>query len=106
MVADPKGRLNEIINGYLDRDGGAGVDTGVVAGHLAQMKLFGIRQGVEFFPAQDNFGAQRKDYLDRVIKLNQLDTIEDVYLPRLLERLCPVNMKYPQSRRRERQRLL
>ena len=74
MVADPKARLTEIINGYLDRDGGAGVDTGIVAGHLAQMKLFGIRQGVEFFPAQDNFGSQRKDYLDRVIKLNQLDT--------------------------------
>ena len=72
MVADPKARLKEIIDGYLDRDGGIGVDTSIVAGHLAQMKLFGIRQGVEFFPGQDNFGSQRKDYLDRVIKFNQL----------------------------------
>jgi hypothetical protein len=38
------------------------------------MKMFGIRQGVEFFPAQDNFGNQRKDFIDRVIKYNQLDT--------------------------------
>jgi hypothetical protein len=38
------------------------------------MKLFGIRQGVEFFPGQDNFGNQRKDFIDRVIKYNQLDT--------------------------------
>jgi hypothetical protein len=35
------------------------------------MKLFGIRQGVEFFPAQDNFGNRRKDFIDRVIKYNQ-----------------------------------
>ncbi len=84
MVADPRARLKEIIDGYLDRDGGIGVDTSIVAGHLAQMKLFGIRQGVEFFPGQDNFGSQRKDYLDRVIKFNQLDTrldsIWDYYL--------------------------
>ena len=42
------------------------IDTGIVAAHLAQMKLFGIRQGVEFFAAQDNFGNQRKDFIDRV----------------------------------------
>jgi hypothetical protein len=26
---------------------------------LSQMKMFGIRQGVEFYPEQDNFGTQR-----------------------------------------------
>ena len=25
---------------------------------LSQMKMFGIRQGVEFYPDQDNFGTQ------------------------------------------------
>ena len=84
MAVDSKSRLKEIIDGYLDKDGGAGIDTGIVAGHLAQMRLFGIRQGVEFFPAQDNFGNQRKDFLDRVAKYNQLDTrldsIWDYYL--------------------------
>ena len=74
MAVDAKARLKEIIDSYLEKDGGAMIDTGVVASHLAQMKLFGIRQGVEFFPAQDNFGNQRKDFLDRVIKYNQLDT--------------------------------
>ena len=38
------------------------------------MKLFGIRQGVEFFPSQDNFGNQRKDFVDRVLKYNRMDT--------------------------------
>lgn len=74
MAADAKSRLKEIVDSYLEKDGGIGVDTGVVAAHLAQMKLFGIRQGVEFFPAQDNFGNQRKDFIDRVIKYNQIDT--------------------------------
>ena len=72
--SDPKTRLKEIIDSYLEKDGGGMIDTGIVASHLAQMKLFGIRQGVEFFPAQDNFGNQRKDFVDRVVKYNQLDT--------------------------------
>ena len=71
---DAKARLKEIVDSYIEKDGGASVDTGIVASHLAQMKLFGIRQGVEFFPAQDNFGNQRKDFIDRVIKFNQIDT--------------------------------
>jgi hypothetical protein len=74
MAVDAKARLKEIVDSYLEKDGGAAIDTGIVASHLAQMKLFGIRQGVEFFPAQDNFGNQRKDFIDRVIKYNQVDT--------------------------------
>jgi hypothetical protein len=84
MAVDAKARLQEIINSYIDKDGSSTVDTGVVAAHLAQMKMFGIRQGVEFFPSQDNFGNQRKDFIDRVIKYNQLDirldSIWDYYL--------------------------
>ena len=59
---------------HIERDGSQYVDTGIVASHIAQMKLFGIRQGVEFFPSQDNFGNQRKDFIDKVIKYNKLDT--------------------------------
>ena len=73
-MADARARLQEIINAYLDKDSNIVVDTGIVASHIAQMKLFGIRQGVEFFPTQDNFGAQRKDFLDRVLKYNKMDT--------------------------------
>ena len=73
-MAQVNSRLKEIIDAYIERDGSAGIESGIVASHLAQMKLFGIRQGVEFFPTQDNFGNQRKDFLDRVIKYNKLDT--------------------------------
>jgi len=73
MAVDTKARLKEIIDAAVEKDPGAHVDTMIVGSHLAQMKMFGIRQGVEFFPTQDNFGNQRKDFLDRVIKYNQLD---------------------------------
>ena len=73
-MANAKARLKEIIDAYIERDGNAVVDSGIVASHIAQMKLFGIRQGVEFFPSQDNFGNQRKDFIDRVLKYNKLDT--------------------------------
>lgn len=73
-MAETTARLQEIINAYIERDGSQYVDTGIVAGHIAQMKLFGIRQGVEFFPSQDNFGNQRKDFIDKVVKYNKLDT--------------------------------
>ena len=55
-----------------DATGGA-TDTMLIHAHLAQMKMFGIRQGVEFYPAQDNFGQQRYDFIQQVIKFNQLD---------------------------------
>jgi len=71
---DANSRLKEIIDSYIEKDGGANIDTGIVASHVAQMKLFGIRQGVEFFPSQDNFGNQRKDFVDRVLKYNRMDT--------------------------------
>ena len=55
-----------------DSTGGA-TDTMLIHAHLAQMKMFGIRQGVEFYPGQDNFGSQRYDFIQQVIKFNQLD---------------------------------
>ena len=73
-MSEAQVRLKEIIDSYIERDGSQYVDTGIVAAHIAQMKLFGIRQGVEFFPSQDNFGAQRKDFIDKVAKYNKLDT--------------------------------
>jgi hypothetical protein len=73
-MSDVKQRLQEIIDAAVERSGEADVETMVVASHLAQMRMFGIRGGVEFFAQQDNFGNQRKDFLDRVIKYNQIDS--------------------------------
>jgi hypothetical protein len=48
------------------------------------MKMFGIRQGVEFYPAQDNFGTQRFDFIQQVIKFNKLDARLDAIWDRFL----------------------
>jgi hypothetical protein len=71
-MSEVKKRLHEIVEAAVD---GAdnNVETMIVAGHMAQMKMWGIRAGVEFFPAQDNFGNSRKDFIDKVVKYNQID---------------------------------
>jgi hypothetical protein len=73
-MADVKKRLQEIVDSAVERDGDSDVETMIVASHLSQMRMFGIRGGVEFFAQQDNFGNQRKDFIDRVVKYNQIDS--------------------------------
>jgi hypothetical protein len=45
----------------------------IVNSHLAQMKLFMLRQGLEFFPTQDTFGF-RKMFLSQLVEENEIDT--------------------------------
>jgi hypothetical protein len=65
-------RFRRILEAARKRDGAAGVDTMVVNSHLAQMRLFMLRQGLEFFPAQDTFGF-RKSFLAALIEENEID---------------------------------
>ena len=62
-----------MLKAAISRDSTGATDTMLIHAHLAQMKMFGIRQGVEFYPEQDNFGSQRYDFVQQVIKFNQLD---------------------------------
>ena len=62
-----------MLDSVIKRDGGGGADTMLINAHLAQLRMFGIRQGVEFYPEQDNFGTQRFDFIQQVIKFNKLD---------------------------------
>jgi hypothetical protein len=66
------GQFRRIIEAARRREGVAGVDTMIVSGHLAQMRLFMMRQGVEFYPRQDTYGF-RKDFLSKVIEENEID---------------------------------
>ena len=72
-MSDSKSALDSILKSVVSRDGGGSADTMLVNAHLAQMKMFGIRQGVEFYPDQDNFGTQRFDFVQQVIRFNKLD---------------------------------
>ena len=66
-------RYRQILEAARKRDGSSGTDTMVVNSHLAQMKLFMLRQGIEFLPAQDTFGF-RKIFLQQVVEENEIDS--------------------------------
>ena len=48
MESNSKAVLDEMIKSVITRDGKGSADTMLVSSHLSQMKMFGIRQGVEF----------------------------------------------------------
>lgn len=65
--------LQQILEAARNRVSGAGAaDTLVVASHLAQMRLFMLRQGVEFYAEQDTTGQRRK-FIKQVVEWNQLE---------------------------------
>lgn len=76
-------RLRQMIDAVLSRDGRNDIESLIIPAHVAQMKLFGIRQGVEFFPGQDTPGDHRKNFIKRLWKENKLD----VHLDRLWDYL-------------------
>jgi len=82
--SNSKSGLDSILKAVVNRDGSGSADTMLVSSHLSQMKMFGIRQGVEFYPSQDNFGTQRFDFIQQVIKFNKLDARLDSIWDRFL----------------------
>jgi len=64
-------RFQTILEAARNRTIGEGVDTMVVAAHLSQMRLFMLRQGVEFYARQDSFN-QRREFIRRVVDYNEL----------------------------------
>ena len=84
MGDSAKSQIESIIKAVVTRDTTGPADTMLVSAHLSQMKMFGIRQGVEFYPQQDNFGTQRYDFIQQVIKFNKLDARLDSIWDRFL----------------------
>ena len=84
MSDSSKPALDAILKAVVNRDGTGTADTMLVNAHLSQMKMFGVRQGVEFYPRQDNFGTQRFDFIQQVIKFNKLDARLDSIWDRFL----------------------
>ena len=56
----------------------------IVLNHLAQMRMFGNRQGIEFYPDQDNELGSRKDFIDQVVKANELELHYDRFMDSML----------------------
>ena len=76
--------LEGMLKAVVNREATGSADTMLMNAHLSQMKMFGIRQGVEFYPSQDNFGTQRFDFIQQVIKFNKLDARLDSIWDRFL----------------------
>ena len=78
-----KSQFSQILTAAKERRGDLSVDTMIVSSHLAQMKTFMLRRGIEFYAEQDSFGT-RKDFIQRVCEDNmlemKLDSIVDYFL--------------------------
>lgn len=76
-------RFRQILREARSRQMSTGVDTTVVAAHLAQMRLFMLKQGIEFYAAQDTYGM-RREFIRRLIDYNELpgklDAVIDNFL--------------------------
>ena len=83
-MSESKSILEGMLKSAVNREASGAADTMLISAHLSQMKMFGIRQGVEFYPDQDNFGTQRFDFIQQVIKFNQLDARLDSIWDRFL----------------------
>jgi len=84
MSDSAKSQLEDILKAVVSRDSTGSADTMLINAHLSQMKMFGIRQGLEFYPSQDNLGTQRYDFIQQVIRFNKLDARLDSIWDRFL----------------------
>ena len=65
-------QFNQILTAAKERRGDLSVDTMIVSSHLAQMRMFMLRRGVEFYAEQDSYGY-RKEFIHKVCEQNMLD---------------------------------
>ncbi len=76
-------QFEQILLAAKERRGDLAVDSMIVSSHLAQMRMFMLRKGLEFYAEQDSFGY-RKEFLKKVVDHNmlemKLDSIVDYFL--------------------------
>ena len=65
-------QFQEILDAAKEKRGDLPVDTMIVQSHLAQMRLFILRRGIEFFCDQDSYGG-RSEFLKKVYEDNMLE---------------------------------
>ncbi len=68
---DVQHQFEQIKEALKSRKSG-GIETMVCHSFLSQMKLFMLRQGVEFYARQDSFGY-RRDFITKQLEYNQFD---------------------------------
>ena len=71
-MSNNSAEFQEILNAAKEKRGDLPVETMIVSSHLAQMRLFILRRGVEFFCDQDSYGG-RREFLKKVYESNMLE---------------------------------
>ena len=75
--------FQQILTAAKERRGDLAVDSMIVSSHLAQMRMFMLRRGLEFYAEQDSFG-KRREFIKGVCEHNmldmKLDSIVDYFL--------------------------
>ena len=71
-MSNNKSHFTQILTAAKERNGDLSVDTMIVSSHLAQMRMFMLRRGIEFYADQDSFGY-RRDFLESVCEENMLE---------------------------------
>jgi hypothetical protein len=75
--------FKQILTAAKERRGDLSVDSMIVSSHLAQMRMFMLRRGLEFFAEQDSYG-KRREFIKGVCEHNmldmKLDSIVDYFL--------------------------
>ena len=67
-----KSQFTQILTAAKERRGDLSVDSMIVSSHLAQMRTFMLRRGIEYYSEQDSFGT-RKDFINKVCEENMLE---------------------------------
>ena len=65
-------QFQEILDAAKEKRGDLPVDTMIVSSHLAQMRMFILRRGLEFYCEQDSYGG-RREFLKKVYENNMLE---------------------------------
>ena len=64
--------FEQILLAAKERRGDLAVDSMIVSSHLAQMRTFMLRRGIEFYAEQDSFG-KRRDFVAKLCEENMLE---------------------------------
>ena len=82
-MSNTQTQFQQILLAAKERRGDSAVDTMIVSSHLAQMRMFMLRRGIEFFAEQDSYGM-RRDFISKICDNNmlemKLESIVDYFL--------------------------
>jgi len=66
-------KVKSIVKAIVDRDSPLDAETLVIASHIRQMQMWIVRQGLNFYPKQDDLYNSRRHKIEEIVDYNRLD---------------------------------